>query len=163
MATLAPGAYTAIVRGKNGSAGIGLVEAYDFDQAADSTLANISTRGFVDTGDNVMIGGVIIGGGTSQVLVRAIGPSLSNANPPVLGALADTTLELHDRDGAIIGFNDNWKDSQQVEIEATQTRPKNAKESAIVATLPTGNYTAIVRGKNDTTGVALVEVYNISP
>jgi hypothetical protein len=160
VATLAPGAYTAIVSGKSGGTGIGLVEAYDLDQAADSTLANISTRGFVDTGDNVMIGGVIIGSDDASVLVRAIGPELTAQG--VAGALEDTTLELHDKDGMLITENDDWKEEQEVEIEAILP-PTDDRESAILATLAPSNYTAIVRGKNDTTGVALVEVYNVTP
>ena len=164
MATLNPGAYTAIVSGKNGGTGVGLVEAYDLDQAAASQLANISTRGFVETQDNVMIGGLIIGGGgggSTKVIVRAIGPSLANANPPVPGALADPFLELHDGNGATIASNDNWKDTQEAEIIATTIPPTNGLESAIVDTLAHGNYTAIVSGKNDGTGVALVEAYNL--
>jgi hypothetical protein len=161
------GAYTAIVRGKDGGTGVGLVEAYDLDQAADSQLANISTRGFVDTGDNVMIGGVIIGGAASQVLVRAIGPELTAQGVP--GALEDTALELHDKDGAIIVSNDDWKETQQAAIEATGLAPQDDRESALLMTLEPDSYTAIVRGKSDIntnvplTGVALVEVYNLSP
>jgi Divergent InlB B-repeat domain len=151
-------AYTAIVRGVNDTTGVGLVEVYDLDQSVDSKLANISTRGFVETGDNVMIGGFIVLGSSSQnVIVRAIGPSL-----PVPGALADPTLELHNGNGDVIAFDDNWKDSQQAEIEATTIPPTNDLESAIVATLDPGNYTAIVRGVNDTTGVALIEVYALN-
>jgi len=161
VATLAPGVYSAIVSDKNGGTGVGLVEAYDLDQAADSTLANISTRGFVDTGNNVMIGGVIIGGETGQVLVRAIGPELTAFG--VNGALEDTTLELHDKDGALITSNDDWKETQQAVIEATGLAPKDDRESAILATLAPDSYTAIVLGKDETTGVALVEVYNVSP
>ena len=152
-------AYTAILRGKNGSTGVGLVEAYDLDTAANSKLANISTRGFVDTLDNVLIGGFILGGGSAKVIVRAIGPSLTGAG--VVGALQDPTLELHDALGVSINSNDNWKDTQQSEITATGIPPSNDKESAIVQTLPPGSYTAIVRGKNDTTGVGLVEVYQL--
>jgi Beta-propeller repeat len=156
--------YTAILRGSNGGTGIGLVEAYDLAQAANSKLANISTRGFVDTGDNVMIGGFITGpntSGTSKVLVRAIGPSL-----PLSGALQDPTLELHDGSGTTIATNDNWKTrpdgtSQEAEIQATTIPPTNDLESAIVQMLAPGNYTAIVRGAGNTTGVALVEVYNL--
>jgi hypothetical protein len=162
--TLSPGAYTAILAGKNGGTGVGLVEVYDLDQAANSKLANISTRGFVDTDNNVMIGGLIVGngsGGTANVIVRALGPSV-----PVAGALADPTLELHNGSGTIIATNDNWKkrpdgSSQQAEIEATTIPPSNDLESALVATLAPGNYTAIVRGKNNSTGVGLVEVYNL--
>jgi hypothetical protein len=156
-------AYTAIVRGVNNGTGIGLVEAYDLDQAVDSQLANISTRGFVETGDDVMIGGFIIGGADdttiSTVVVRAIGPSLSDFG--VANALQNPTLELHDSTGAIIGFDDDWKDSQQAEIEATGLAPTDDRESAIEATLAPGAFTAIVRGINNTTGVGLVEVYKV--
>ena len=147
------------MRGKNGSTGVALVEAYDLDTAANSKLANISTRGFVDTLDNVLIGGFILGGGSAKVIVRAIGPSLTGAG--VVGALQDPTLELHDALGVSINSNDNWKDTQQSEITAIGIPPSNDKESAIVQTLPPGSYTAIVRGKNDTTGVGLVEVYQL--
>lgn len=161
LITLQPGSYTAIVSGKNGTTGVGLVEVYDLDQAITSKLANISTRGFVDTGDNVMIGGFIVGGGngSARVIIRAIGPSLTQFG--VSDALSDPTLELHDGNGVRITTNDNWKDTQQAEIEATGLPPSNDLESAIVATLPSGAYTAIVAGKGGTTGVALVEVYNL--
>jgi hypothetical protein len=152
-------AYTAIVRGVNNTTGVGLVEVYDLDRSVDSKLANISTRGLVQTGDNVMIGGFIVLGSSSQkVIVRAIGPSL-----PVSGALTDPTLELHDGNGALLESNDNWVDSanKQAIIDST-IPPSNDLESAIVATLAPGNYTAIVRGVNDTTGVALVEVYALN-
>jgi N-acetylneuraminic acid mutarotase len=163
--TINPGTYTVILSGKDGGTGVGLVEVYDLGQSADSNLGNISTRGFVDTGDNVMIGGLIVGGGSPQgsakVVVRALGPSI-----PVTDALADPTLELHNESGTTIASNDNWKtrpdgSSQQAEIEATTVPPTNDLESAFVQTLPPGNYTAIVRGKNSTTGVGLVEVYNL--
>ena len=160
--TLAPGAYTAIVRGAGGTTGIGLVEAYDLDQPADSKLANISTRGFIDTGDNVMIGGFIIGPeglGDASVLVRAIGPSLGNFG--VANALQDPTLELRDGSGTLLTSNDDWKESEQAEIEATGLAPSVDAESAILATLPPGGYTAIVRGVADATGVGLVEVYHL--
>jgi peptidase M23-like protein len=162
VATLAPGAYTAILAGKNGTTGIGLVEVYDLAQGANSKLANISTRGFVDTGDNVMIGGFIIGGagqGSAGVVVRGIGPSLASfgvANP-----LANPVLEIHDGNGVLETLNDDWRDCQAAEIQATGLQPTNNSESAVLATLRPGNYTAIVRGKNNTTGVALIEVYNI--
>jgi hypothetical protein len=160
--TLNPGAYTAILAGKAGGTGVGVVEVYDLARAANSQLANISTRGFVDTDDNVMIGGFIVGGGSPNVLVLALGPSV-----PVGGALADPTLELHDASGATIATNDNWKindqtgQSQQAEIEATTIPPTNDLESALLQTLAPGNYTAIVRGKNNTTGVGLVAAYNL--
>lgn len=147
--------YTAIVRGVNGETGVGLVEVYDLDLTADSKLANISTRGLVQTGDNVLIGGFIVSGATSKkVIVRAIGPSL-----PVPGKLLDPTLELYDSNGRKFATNNNWRDTQQAEIIATTVPPTNNLESAIVTTLPPGGCTAIVRGNADTTGVALVEVY----
>jgi subtilisin-like proprotein convertase family protein len=152
--------YTAIVRGFNNQTGIALVEAYDLDHTVDSKLANISTRGLVQTGDNVLIAGTIVLGFTPQrVLVRAIGPSL-----PVAGKLADPTLELRDGQGTLIAANDNWQSDQPEDITATTVPPTDNLESAIVATLPSAGafYTAIVRGLNDTTGVALVEIYGLN-
>ena len=158
--------YTAVMGGVNNTTGIGLVEAYDLDPAANSKLANISTRGQVQTGNDVMIGGVIVVGTEAQkVIVRAIGPSLGTAG--VTGALQDPTLELHNSDGTLIASNDNWRDTQEAEIIATGVPPTNNLESAIVATLPASpsglGYTAIVRGVNGTTGVALVEFYALAP
>ena len=148
LLTLAPGSYTAIVRGNNGGSGIGLVEAYDADLAANSTLANISTRGFVNTGDNVMIGGFVTGaGGSATVVVRAIGPSLSNPPFNLTGVLQDPTLSLFDANGAMIASNDNWKDTQQAELQATGLAPTDDRESAVLVTLPAGSFTVIVRGK----------------
>jgi hypothetical protein len=151
-------AYTAIVRGVNNGIGIGVVEAYDLDRGVDSKLANISTRGFVQTGNNVLIGGLIVlGQNQLRIIVRAIGPSL-----PLPGALGDPTLELHDGNGAVLAFNDNWRTDQQAEIMATGIPPGNDLESAIVRDLTPGNYTAIVRGVNETTGIAVVEAYALS-
>ena len=148
-------AYTAIVHGANNSTGIGVVEAYDLDRTVDSKLANISTRGLVQTGNDVLIGGLIVLGDNSlRVLTRAIGPSL-----PVAGALADPTMELHDGNGALIGSNDNWRSDQETQIIATTIPPTNDLESAIVGDLAPGNYTAVVRGVNGTTGIAVVEAY----
>jgi streptogramin lyase len=161
--TLAPGNYTAVVRGKNDTTGIGVVEAYDLNQAQVSKLANISTRGLVKTGDNILIGGFIVrpGGGTNtDVVVRAIGPSLAQAD--VSGALQNPMLELHDSSGATIASNDDWKETQQAAIEGTGLQPKDDRESAILSSLPPGAYTAVVRGKSDTTGIAVVELYNIN-
>jgi hypothetical protein len=162
--SLAPGAYTAIVRGVNNTTGVGLVEAYDLDRTVDSKLANISTRGLVQTGADVLIGGFIVLGDSAQkVIVRAIGPSLANANPPVLGALADPTLELHNPDGSLLASNDNWMDApNKQEIIDSTVPPTDPAESAILATLPPGAYTAIVQGVNGTTGIALVEVYALA-
>ena len=164
--TLAPGAYTAVLRGKDNTEGIGVVEGFDLTSNIPTKLANISTRGFVEAGDNVMIGGFIVGAGlgnngvgTARVVVRAIGPSLTPYG--VTNALADPALELHDGNGAVIAFNDNWQDSQGAEIQATGLAPSDSQESAIVRTLVTGAYTAIVRGNNGGFGVGLVEAYNI--
>ena len=163
VATLPPGAYTAIVSGKNGSTGMGLVEVYDLDPAGDGRLTNISTRGLVRTGDGVVIGGFILGGNTGQasVLLRAIGPSLATAG--IANALADPTLELRDSNGVLLQSNDNWKDSQQAAIEATGIPPQNDLEAAILATLLPGSYTAIAAGKDGSMGVGLIEVYNLPP
>jgi hypothetical protein len=153
--------YTAIVRGVNSGTGIGVVEAYDLNTAVDSRLANISTRGFVQTGDNVLIAGTVVVGQVPQkVIIRAIGPSL-----PIAGKLDNPTLELRDQNGGLIEANDNWKDSpnKQAIIDST-IPPSNDLESAIVATLQanTSSYTAIVRGVNNTTGIAVVEVYALN-
>ena len=157
--TLAPGNYTAILKGAHGETGVGLVEAYDFDTASTAKLSNIATRGFVNTGDNVMIGGFIIGGTEpANILVRAIGPSLIPFG--VQGALPATTLELHDSNGSVIS-NEGWRSTQESEIQATTIPPTNDNEAAILATLVPGNYTAIVRGKNNATGIAVVEAYSL--
>ena len=156
-----PGAYTVVVRGKNDATGIGLFEVYDLDQTVESNLGNISTRGSVGTGNDVMIGGTIIAGAApARVLFRAIGPSLTNFG--VSNALGDPVLELHDGNGVLIASNYNWRDTQEAEISATGLAPSNNLESAILRDLAPGPYTAIVRGLNDTTGVALVEVYNLN-
>ncbi|MDQ3413382.1 MAG: NHL repeat-containing protein [Verrucomicrobiota bacterium] len=159
VVTLDPGNYTAIVSGKNATSGVGLFEAYDIDQAADSHFGNISTRGSVLPGENVLIGGFIVGGGDmgGELLIRAIGPTLGSQG--VADPLADPTLELHNVDGDLIESNDNWKDTQEVEIESTGLSPSDDAEAAILAIVPPGAYTAIVAGKNGSTGVALVEVY----
>ena len=153
--------YTAIVRGVNNGTGIGLVEAYDLNTTVDSKLANISTRGFVQTGDNVLIAGtIVLGPSTQKVIVRAIGPSLT-----VPGKLEDPILELRDANGGLVRGNDNWRTGgQEAEIIATTIPPTNDFESALVETL-SGNgasYTAIVRGVNNTTGIAVVEVYALN-
>lgn len=153
--------YTAVVRGLNGGRGIGLVEVYDLGQAAASRLAQISTRGFVQTGNDVMIGGFFVLNGTQRVIVRAIGPSLTGVG--VSGALQDTTLDLVDGNGTVLATNDNWRTGgQEAEIIATTVPPSNDLESAIVRSLAPGPYTAIVRGVNNTIGIALVEVYALN-
>lgn len=158
ISTLSPGGHTAIVRGRNETTGVALVEVYDLDSTGASVMANVSTRGFVQTGDDVLIGGtIILGGASANILVRAIGPSLSDSGVP--NALGDPTLELHDGNGALLATNDNWRDTQQTEIQGTGLAPTNDLESAILQDLPSGGYTAIVRGTSDTIGVALVEIY----
>ncbi|HSH38646.1 MAG TPA: hypothetical protein VK993_07665, partial [Chthoniobacterales bacterium] len=140
--------------------GLAVVEAYALADKSSSNLANISTRGTVDQGDAVLIGGVIVrGNDPATVVVRAIGPSLSDHG--ITGALADPALELRDANGDLIARNNDWRESQQVQIEATGLAPTDLRESAIVRTLPTGNYTAIVRANTGTAGVALVEIYNL--
>ena len=164
VATLPIGPYTAILTGKGQTTGVGLVEVYDNNQAADSQLANISTRGFVQTGDNVMIGGFTLGGNTAntRIAVRGIGPSLATTSG--LGnVLADPTLELHNSNGTIMISNDNWTDdpASAAQLTAFGLAPTDPHESGIFATLPPGPFTAILAGKNGGTGIGLVEVYNL--
>jgi hypothetical protein len=171
IATLQPGDYTAIVRGVNSTTGIALVEVYDLGTATGSVLGNISTRSFVQTVDNVMIGGFIIQGTQSKtVIVRAIGPELSAPPFNIPNALGNPTMELHDSTGALIASNDNWVSTiiggiittgQYNDILNSGHAPSDGRESAIIADLQPGNYTAIVRGVNNTTGVGLVEVYDL--
>jgi hypothetical protein len=158
---LQPGSYTVIESGKNSTSGVGLIELYDLDALANAHLSNISTRGFVQTGANVMIGGFIVSGanGSVNLIVRALGPSLAQFGVP--NPLPDPRLGLYDANGTLIMSNDNWKDSQQVAIQNSGFQPPNDLDSAILVTLPTGNYTAIVTGKNGGTGVGLVEVYRL--
>ena len=161
VATLDPGAYTAILAGKNSGTGIGLIEVYDLNPSADSHLVNISTRGLVGTGNNVMIGGTIIGpdiGTTKTILVRALGPSLPNS---IANRLPDPVLELHDGNGTLFASDDNWKDTQQTDVESTGLAPSNDSESAIVTTILPGNYTAVVHGAGGSTGVGLVEIFDL--
>jgi hypothetical protein len=164
VATLQPGAsYTAILAGKNGGTGVGLVEVYDTNRTVDSQLANISTRGFVLTGNNVMIGGFILGGNSQDtgIVVRGIGPSLSRFGlSPVL---ADPTLELHDGNGALLISDDDWQDDpvQAAQLVAHSLAPLDPKESGIFAVLPPGAFTAILVGKNGGVGIGLVEIYNV--
>ncbi|HEY3660831.1 MAG TPA: hypothetical protein VGK91_06355 [Candidatus Udaeobacter sp.] len=172
IADLPPGNYTAIVRGVNDTTGVGLIEVYDLNDPGivpSSFLRNISSRSVVLTGDDVMIGGFIVqGSGTKRVIVRAIGPELSQHGVPF--PLPDPTLELHDASGAVIASNDNWQTTvlggiitkdQVMDIQGSGYAPTQASESAIIADLAPGRYTAIVRGKNITVGVALVEVYDL--
>jgi hypothetical protein len=161
VAILQPANYTTVLRGKNGTTGIGVVEMYDLELGSESKLANISTRGFVQTGNDVMIVGFILGNGTvsEKVIVRAIGPSLKD----IPNILADPTLDLYDSNGTLLISDDNWKDdaNQAAEISASGMSPQSDLESAIVTTLAPGAYTAIIAGKNGSTGVALAEVYHL--
>lgn len=161
IATLSPGFYTAMISGQNSVTGIALIEVYDFNQAGTSLLANISTRARVQANESALIGGFILGNGkgNTKVLVRALGPSLAEAG--INNWLSDPTLELHDGNGALLLANDNWKDQQQAAIEQTGIPPNDHSESAIVADLAPGAYTAIVAGKNGASGTALIEVYNL--
>jgi hypothetical protein len=169
IADLPPENYTAIVRGVSNTTGVALVEVYDIGNSGNSILGNISTRAFVQTGDNVMIGGFIVAGTESKkVIVRAIGPELTQFGVP--DPLANPRLELHNAAGALIGSNDDWRHTiiggvitrnQVADIQNSGHAPTDPSESAIIADLPPGNYTAIVRGVNDTTGVGLVEVYDL--
>ncbi len=158
LTNLTPGSYTAVMRGLNDGTGVGLVEVYDVSASDTIKMVNISTRGRVETGDSVMIGGIIVtGSDPSRVLLRAIGPSLGDFG--VTSALADPVLELYNSDGDIIVTNDNWQAANKDAILATGLAPANDKESAILTTLYPSSYTAIVRGQNDSTGVGLVEAY----
>jgi len=157
VASLAPGSYTAVLRSADGTQGNALCELYDL-APGNSTVRNISTRGEVGTGDDVMIGGFIIGGTTpTKIMVRAIGPSLAAFG--VSGVLSDPVLELHDKDGSLIYQNDNWRAEQAQQIIDSTLAPSDESESAIIATLAPGAYTAIVHDAGTAQGVALVEVY----
>ncbi len=162
IADLAPGSYTAVMRGLGNTVGTGVVDAYDLNAGSSARLANIATRGLIQPGDNLMIAGFIIQNGPIRAVVRAIGPSLAAFG--ITNALADTTLQLRDRNGAIVVEDDDWKvrsdgSSQQAELEATGLQPTDDREAAFVATLQPGQYTAQVRGKPEGTGVGVVQVY----
>jgi hypothetical protein len=159
--TLDPGSYTVILRGMGMTSGVGLVEIYDLDQGFDSKLANLSTRAFVDTGDNIVIAGFIVGGsGNDRIVARGIGPSLTALGVP--NALPDPTLELRDGNGALVASNNDWQDdlAQAADLIAAGLAPASDLESGIAATLPPGTYTALLAGLNNGTGVGLVEIYD---
>jgi hypothetical protein len=164
VTTLTPGSYTALLTGKGGTTGVGLVEIYDVNPGADSQLSNLSTRGFVQGGNNVLIAGFILGGnntGNDRIAIRGLGPSLSQfgLNP----VLADPTLELHDSNGATLITNDDWMSDpvSAANLILFNLAPSNPKEAAIFTTLPPGTFTAILAGKNGGTGIGTVEVYNL--
>ncbi|HEY3662517.1 MAG TPA: matrixin family metalloprotease [Chthoniobacterales bacterium] len=159
VARLAPGNYTAVISGVNNTTGIGLVESYTLDTSA-THAANISTRGRVGPGEEVLIGGFIVGGRTTkQIVVRALGPSLGGNG---LAVLADPAVELHGSDGQLIASNDDWASgSQQSDIIAAGLQPADPREAALIATIPSGNYTAIVQGAEGGSGIGLVEIYDL--
>ena len=160
LRTLAPGSYTVVVRGKNASTGVALVEAYDLSPAANASLSNSSARGFVGINDDVMIGGFITGEGNCRLIVRALGPTLAQFGVP--NVLADPMLELYDPNGTLIASNDNKPSPlHPSEIRESGFAPPNGLEPAIIITKQAGNVTAIVRGKNNATGNALLEVYTL--
>jgi hypothetical protein len=161
LLSVAPGSYTAVLRGKGGSTGIGLVEVYDLDADGAATVVNISTRGFVLTGDNVMIGGLIVtGNDRSQLVLRGIGPSLRDFGVP--DVLADPLLELHDGNGALLQANNSWRETQEIALQNIGLAPTDNLESAILISLPPGNYTAVLKGADGRIGNGLVEVYKLA-
>ncbi|MEY2510494.1 MAG: hypothetical protein QOE26_1257 [Verrucomicrobiota bacterium] len=157
IVALAPGSYTAVVRGANNSVGTGVVDAFDLDAGSAARLANIATRGVVQPGDKLMIAGFIIQNGAVKVVVRGIGPSLQQFG--ISNALPDTTLQLRDQQGTVVLENDDWKSSQQQELEATGLQPGHDLEAALVTTIQPGQYTAQLRGKNNDSGIGVVQVY----
>jgi hypothetical protein len=163
LATLSPGAYTVILNGVAQTTGVGVIEVYDNNQATDSALTNISTRGFVQTGNNVLIGGFMLGGDprSSRIAIRGLGPSLAQFG--LSNVLADPTLEMHNADGTIVISNDNWTDDpvSAAELFASGLAPQNGHESGIFASLPPGQFTVILAGKNGGVGIGLVEIYNL--
>jgi hypothetical protein len=163
-ATLLPGAYTAIVRGKDNTSGVALVEVYDINQSVPAKLANMSTRALVGAGDDIVIAGFILDGSPPQagdrIVVRGVGPSLTALG--VANALADPKLELRDSDGALIASNNNWQDdsAQAAELASANLSPTNNLESGLAMTLPPGLYTALLSGANNSAGIGLIEVYD---
>ena len=157
IANLAPGSYTAVVRGAGNTIGTGVVDAYDLNAASPARLANIATRGLIQPGDQLMIAGFIIQNAPVRLVIRAIGPSLSAFG--ITNALTDTTLQLRDQNGVIVRENDDWKTDQQQELESTGLQPTDHREAALIATIPPGQYTAQVRGKPESTGTGVVQVY----
>jgi hypothetical protein len=161
VAVLAPGAYTAVMRGNGNSSGVGLVEVYDLNQEVDSKLANLSTRAHVSTSENIVIAGFMLGGSSNdRIVVRGIGPSLSATG--LADVLADPVLELRDTNGTLLNANNDWQDNaaSAAELIAAGLAPTNNLEAAIVTTLPPGGYTALLAGQNNGTGIGVVEVYD---
>jgi hypothetical protein len=167
LVTLIPGAYTAAIKGKNNTSGVGLIEVYDLDQGAASKLANLSTRAFVSTGSDIVIAGFLLSDGnvSDRIVMRGIGPSLAPAFFPAAAVLADPTLELRDSNGALLIAGNDWQDNpaQAALLTAAGLAPTNHLEAGIYATLPPGLYTALLAGLNGGTGIGLVEVYDLGP
>ena len=157
IANLTPGNYTAVVRGAGNAVGTGVVDAYDLSAASAARMANVATRGLVQPGDRLLIGGFIVQNGSVRVVVRVIGPSLAAFG--ITNALPDTTLQLRDQNGMIVRENDDWMTDQMADLQATGLQPSNNLEAALVQTIPPGQYTAQVRGKPETTGTGVVEMY----
>ena len=157
IVNLAPGSYTAVVRGAGNSVGTAVVDAYDLSGSSPARLANIATRGLIHPGDGLMIAGFIVQNGPAKVVVTALGPSLLGFG--VNNALPDTTLQLRDQNGMIVRENDNWKTDQQQELESTGLQPADDLEAALITTIQPGQYTAQVRGKNDASGIGVAQVY----
>jgi hypothetical protein len=165
-ATLPPGSYTAVVRGKNNTSGVALIELYDLDQPS-GKLSNLSTRAFVSTGDNIVIAGVILSDGNldDRIVLRGIGPSLAPGSFPASVVLADPTLELRDENGTLVMADNDWQDdpAQAAELTLSGLAPSNNREAAIAVTLPPGFYTVLMAGLNNGTGIGLVEIYDRGP
>jgi hypothetical protein len=161
IANLAPGSYTAVVRGLGNTTGIGLVDAFDLSASSPAKVVNFATRGLVQPGDKLLTAGFIIQNGSVRAVIRAIGPSLVGAPFNITNALPDTTLQLRDQNGGLIQENDDWQTDQKAELEATGLQPTNSREAAIIRTIPPGQYSAQVRGKPEATGVGVVEIYFI--
>jgi hypothetical protein len=157
IANLTPGSFTAVVRGAGNSVGTGVVDAFDLSNASTARVANFATRGLIQPGDKLMIAGFIVQEGSVRVVISALGPSLTAFGIP--NALPDTTLQLRDENGVIVRENDDWMSDQKAELESTGLQPTNAKEAALVQTIPPGQYTAQVRGKPETTGIGVVQIY----
>jgi hypothetical protein len=160
LQTLAPAAYTVVAKSKGGSSGLGLIEAYDFSPSAASKLSNLSTRGFVGTGNNVLIGGFIVGEvANATIILRALGPSLASS---VSDPVNDPILTIYDGNGVAIGGNDDWQeDSNMVDIGKVGLAPANTAESATILYPPAGDYSAIVTSANGESGVGLIEIYDL--
>jgi hypothetical protein len=164
LATLSPGAYTGIVKGKNNSSGVALIEVYDVDRGSASKLANLSTRAFIGTGSDIVIAGFILSenGASDRMVVRGIGPSLAPGAIPASAVLADPTLELRDENGTLLVANNDWQDNpaQAAELTLAGLAPSNNLEAGIAATLPPGLYTALLAGLGTGTGIGLIEIYD---